>query len=51
MSGTGGKAFCAGGDIKSIYESGTGKSDPKTKSEFFALEYLLDYTLAKMKPF
>lgn len=28
ISGVGGKAFCAGGDIKLIYESGTGKADP-----------------------
>lgn len=32
MSGVGGKAFCAGGDIKLIYESGTGKADPKIKT-------------------
>jgi enoyl-CoA hydratase/carnithine racemase len=32
ISGVGGKAFCAGGDIKHIYESGTGKADPKIKS-------------------
>ena len=28
ISGVGGKAFCAGGDIKLIYESGIGKADP-----------------------
>jgi enoyl-CoA hydratase len=28
ISGIGGKAFCAGGDIKLIYESGIGKADP-----------------------
>jgi enoyl-CoA hydratase len=32
MSGVGGKAFCAGGDIKLIYESGTGKASPTIKS-------------------
>lgn len=31
ISGVGGKAFCAGGDIKHIYESGIGKIDPKIK--------------------
>ncbi len=31
ISGVGGKAFCAGGDIKLIYESGTGKASPKIK--------------------
>ena len=50
MSGVGGKAFCAGGDIKLIYESGTGKADPKIKSQFFHDEYALDYNLTKMSP-
>lgn len=50
ISGVGGKAFCAGGDIKNIYESIIGKIDPKVKEEFFALEYLLDYELTQMKP-
>ncbi len=50
ITGTGEKAFCAGGDIKSIYDSGTGKTDPNIKSEFFATEYLLDYALTQMKP-
>ena len=45
VSGTGEKAFCAGGDIVSIYNSGTGKSDPNIKADFFAQEYLLDYSL------
>lgn len=45
ISGVGEKAFCAGGDIKHIYESGTGKADPNIKSDFFAREYLLDYAL------
>jgi enoyl-CoA hydratase/carnithine racemase len=50
MSGVGGKAFCAGGDIKLIYESGTGKADPAIKSSFFHDEYVLDYSLTQMKP-
>ena len=45
MSGAGGKAFCAGGDIKLIYESGTGKADASIKSSFFHDEYILDYHL------
>ena len=49
ISGSGGKAFCAGGDIKNIYESGTGKADPNIKSVFFSKEYLLDYALTQMK--
>ncbi len=50
MSGVGGKAFCAGGDIKLIYESGTGKADPKIKTQFFHDEYVLDYNLTQMTP-
>lgn len=52
ISGTGGKAFCAGGDIVAIYkaERQGSESDKKIKSEFFAREYLLDYSLAKMAP-
>lgn len=45
ISGVGEKAFCAGGDIKNIYESGIGKAPAHIKSEFFAREYLLDYAL------
>ncbi len=38
MSGTGGKAFCAGGDVVSIYNSKTGKEgcDPTLKDKFWA---------------
>ena len=50
ISGTGDKAFCAGGDIKNIYDSGMGKAPSHIKSEFFAREYLLDYALTQMKP-
>jgi enoyl-CoA hydratase/carnithine racemase len=50
ISGVGGKAFCAGGDIKLIYESGTGKADPTIKQRFFHDEYVLDYSLTQMKP-
>lgn len=45
MSGVGGKAFCAGGDIKMVYDSGTGKLDPSIKAKFFHDEYVLDYSL------
>ena len=52
ISGTGGKAFCAGGDIVSLYHANAGKEgyDPATKAQFFAQEYLLDYGLTTMKP-
>jgi len=38
ISGTGGKAFCAGGDIVSLYHANNGKEgyDPATKASFFA---------------
>jgi hypothetical protein len=38
MSGTGGKAFCAGGDVVSIYNSKTGKEgcDATLKDKFWA---------------
>ena len=47
MSGMGGKAFCAGGDIVSIYKAhNTEGADKSVKSEFFAREFLLDYSLS-----
>lgn len=50
IKGTGEKAFCAGGDIKSIYEDGFNGKNPSTPKEFFAKEYIVDYGLANMKP-
>jgi len=52
ISGTGGKAFCAGGDIVSLYNANIGKEgyDKSIKREFFAQEYLLDYSLTTMSP-
>ncbi|MFK7840380.1 MAG: enoyl-CoA hydratase/isomerase family protein [Bdellovibrionales bacterium] len=44
--GAGGKAFCAGGDVKSFYNSGMdyrrGKIDARVASVYFAEEYLLN---------
>jgi enoyl-CoA hydratase/carnithine racemase len=53
MSGTGGKSFCAGGDVVSLYNSHIGKegSDPKLKDKFLSQEYTVDYNLQIMKPF
>jgi len=46
VQGVGGKAFCAGGDIKAIYEGGkAGNSIPK---EFFSEEYRLNYLISKL---
>jgi enoyl-CoA hydratase/carnithine racemase len=50
ISGTGGKAFCAGGDIVSVYHANTGKLPESIKAEFFAREYLMDYSLTTMLP-
>lgn len=50
MRGSGEKAFCAGGDIKSIYDGGVNQINPNTPREFFAREYIMDYALTKMKP-
>ena len=49
MSGMGGKAFCAGGDIVSLYKAHkTEGADKSILGDFFATEYLLDYTLSQM---
>mmetsp|Transcript_5596 Transcript_5596/g.9620 ORF Transcript_5596/g.9620 Transcript_5596/m.9620 type:complete len:179 (-) Transcript_5596:545-1081(-) len=52
ISGTGGKAFCAGGDIVSLYNSHIGKEGfaPELKHLFFHKEYHMDYQLTKMAP-
>ncbi len=40
IRGRGGQAFCAGGDIRAIYEAGLGISgDPKLPQDFFREEY------------
>ena len=50
MSGTGGKAFCAGGDIVSLYKAHvTEGADKSCLKDFFASEYLLDYALSEMR--
>lgn len=51
LSGEGGKAFCAGGDIKSLYFA---KVQPSTEypssllKSFFRNEYILDYKLTTL---
>lgn len=53
LSGEGGKAFCAGGDIKSLYYAKTAPSaeyPPSILKSFFAHEYTLDYRVATLKP-
>jgi 3-hydroxyisobutyryl-CoA hydrolase len=56
MKGAGGKAFCAGGDVKTIWqelaslppgtEIGTGKPG-KMHTDFFREEYIMNYRLAE----
>jgi enoyl-CoA hydratase/carnithine racemase len=43
--GAGDKAFCAGGDIRALYDAKQG-GDTKLLSEFFWHEYRLDYRIA-----
>ena len=50
MNGAGGKSFCAGGDISSLYNAKKKGSDDKVIKDFFRYEYLLDYLLTRMKP-
>lgn len=50
ISGTGGKAFCAGGDIVSIYNLNKNGASKDEKGQFFADEYLMDYSLTTMSP-
>ena len=49
MSGEGGKAFCAGGDVVSLYKAHASQDPATDKSilkDFFAREYLLDFSLS-----
>jgi enoyl-CoA hydratase/carnithine racemase len=41
--GAGEKAFCAGGDIRSLYENHT--ANPEGLKRYFAIEYALDYRI------
>jgi enoyl-CoA hydratase/carnithine racemase len=50
MSGAGGKSFCAGGDISSLYHLKKNGADDKVIKDFFRYEYLLDYLLTRMRP-
>ncbi len=45
ISGSGEKAFCAGGDIRALYESMCDENGPIFAEEFFESEYRLDYRL------
>lgn len=42
VRGAGGRAFCAGGDVRAVWEAGSGKGDDRSlTSVFFAEEYRL----------
>jgi enoyl-CoA hydratase/carnithine racemase len=43
LRGAGGRAFCAGGDVRALYEGYRSGEDPH--HEFFAFEYALDYRI------
>jgi enoyl-CoA hydratase/carnithine racemase len=45
LRGAGERGFCAGGDIRRLYDSMTGNGDPATPIRFFSKEYRLDYTI------
>jgi 3-hydroxyisobutyryl-CoA hydrolase len=46
MSGAGGKSFCAGGDIVTLYHGKVAGEPNSELLKFFATEYLLDYSLS-----
>ena len=45
LKGEGGRAFCAGGDIRSLYDNGREDSTRHLTQEFFAEEYNLNQLL------
>ena len=47
ISGSGEKAFCAGGDIRALYESMCSPEGPVFAETFFESEYRLDYKIHK----
>lgn len=49
MSGAGGKSFCAGGDIVSIYNMKQKGAPLSELLHFFGTEYILDYSLSQLK--
>lgn len=46
FSGVGDKAFCAGGDIRSLYDNGREEATRHLATDFFRHEYRLNYLLA-----
>mmetsp|Transcript_33414 Transcript_33414/g.53529 ORF Transcript_33414/g.53529 Transcript_33414/m.53529 type:complete len:396 (+) Transcript_33414:41-1228(+) len=48
MRGAGGKAFCAGGDVRHLYDLGISGAKIEEITEFFKLEYNLDHLLGTL---
>lgn len=46
IEGAGGKAFCAGGDVKALFEK---DSTPADRITFFREEFELDYKISQLK--
>lgn len=46
FQGSGGKAFCAGGDVKTLYEK---DATIESRRNFFKLEFELDYQVSQLK--
>jgi 3-hydroxyisobutyryl-CoA hydrolase len=46
LQGTGGKSFCAGGDVKVLFQQGSSVEDRLT---FFRNEFTLDYNMSQLK--
>eukprot|EP01138_Halocafeteria_seosinensis_P010639 gb/GECG01010864.1/.p1 GENE.gb/GECG01010864.1/~~gb/GECG01010864.1/.p1 ORF type:complete len:432 (+),score=57.90 gb/GECG01010864.1/:1-1296(+) len=51
MQGHGGKAFCAGGDIRTLWDHRDQKEGTQVQEEFFRNEYRLDHMLARSSSF
>lgn len=45
VKGTGGKAFCAGGDVRTIVEADT----PEVGKTFFGTEYVMNHTIGNLQ--
>ncbi|MEC7816146.1 MAG: enoyl-CoA hydratase/isomerase family protein [Pseudomonadota bacterium] len=45
LRGAGDRAFCAGGNIRSLYNAMTGHGDAQAPKRFFTREYQLDYQI------
>ncbi|GJQ12437.1 hypothetical protein GpartN1_g4315.t1 [Galdieria partita] len=46
LKGAGGKAFCAGGDVRGLYDA---RGDLKSQEKFFREEYSADYILGTLR--